>query len=146
MMIFKTGIDCIKWTQLFQLYDKVGLVAGLAKSREYDKIKDSFVRSYKVVTAWDGDTLVGAGRLLSDGICYGMVFDLGVLPEYQRRGIGRGILDQLLQNNDHLRIHLTSTFGNEDFYRKNGFKQHKTAFAKYPFDSEYLRDWTSSGE
>jgi len=84
---FKTGIDCIKWSQLFQLYDKVGLVAGLAKSREYDKIKDSFVRSYKVVTAWDGETLVGAGRLLSDGICYGMIFDLGVLPEYQRRGL-----------------------------------------------------------
>lgn len=138
MITYKTGVDSIIWSKLFQLYDRVGLVAGLAKGREYEKIKNSFVRSYKLATAWDGDNLVGAGRLLSDGICYGMIFDLGVLPEYQRMGIGRGLLNQLLKNNEHLRVHLTATFGNEDFYRKNGFKQHKTAFAKYPVDSEYL--------
>jgi len=140
MITYKAGIDEIDWFQLFQIYDRVGLVAGLAKSGEYDKIKDAITQSYKVVTAWDCAKLVGAGRLLSDGICYGMIFDLGVLPEYQRMGIGKGMIEELLQNNEHLRIHLTSTFGNEEFYRKNGFKRHRTAFAKYPFDSEYLID------
>jgi predicted N-acetyltransferase YhbS len=37
-------------------------------------------------------------------------------------------------------IHLTSTFGNEEFYKKLGFKKHKTAYAKYPFQSKYLED------
>ena len=84
--------------------------------------------------------MVGAGRLISDGICYGTIFDLGVLPDYQKQGIGKGIMNELLRNNEHLCIHLTSTFGNEEFYRKLGFKSHKTAFAKYPFDSKYLED------
>ena len=37
-------------------------------------------------------------------------------------------------------IHLTSTFGNEDFYKKLGFKKHKTAYSKYPFPSKYIED------
>lgn len=140
MITYKTGIDEIEWLQLFYIYGRVGLVAGLAGNHEYDKIRNAFTQSYKVVTAWDGAKLVGSGRLLSDGECYGMIFDLGVLPEYQRMGIGKGLLERLLQHNEHLRIHLTSTFGNEEFYRKSGFKRHKTAFAKYPVDSEYLID------
>ncbi|WP_242835761.1 hypothetical protein [Clostridium sp. DL-VIII] len=28
----------------------------------------------------------------------------------------------------------------ENFYKKFGFKKHKTAYAKYPFESKYLED------
>jgi len=49
-------------------------------------------------------------------------------------------MNELLRNNEHLHIYLTSTFGDEEFYREFGFKPHKTAFAKYPFESEYLED------
>jgi len=37
-------------------------------------------------------------------------------------------------------ISLTSTFGNEAFYEKLGFRRQKAAFGKYPFPSEYLED------
>ncbi len=143
MVDYKTGTKDLDWPQLFHLYSlhsQVGLVRGMAGTREFDKIKQAFINSYKVVTASKDDKLVGAGRLISDGICYGQIFDVGVLPEYQKQGIGEGIMNELLRNNEHLCIHLTSTSGNEEFYRKLGFKRHKTAFAKYPFESKYLED------
>ena len=140
MVDYKTGTKDIDWPQLFHLYSQVGLVANMGREKEFDKIKRAFINSYKIVTAWTDDKLVGAGRLISDGICYGQIFDVGVLPEYQKQGIGKGIVNEILRNNEHIWIYLTSTFGNEEFYRKLGFKRHKTAFAKYPFESKYLED------
>jgi ribosomal protein S18 acetylase RimI-like enzyme len=138
MITYSEGIDCIDWLQLFHLYDVVGLVAGYGKKQDFTKIQSAFEHSYKVVTAWNSHILVGAARMISDGICYGMIFDVGVLPEYQKLGIGKGLVTEIQKGNGHLCIHLTSTFGNEDFYKKLGFKIHKTALAKYPYQSDYL--------
>ena len=134
------GTDNINWNQLFQLYKLVGLVAGNGKSGNVDNIKKSFLNSYKVVSVQIDEQIVGAGRMISDGVCYGMIFDVGVLPEFQKNGIGKIIMHNLLKDEDKLFIHLTSTFGNELFYQKLGFKRHKTAMAKYPYTSEYLED------
>ncbi len=144
MIEFKTNIDTIEWEAIVKLYGEVGLVAGLGKKRDLEKIREAFLNSYRVVTAWKGEKLIGAGRLISDGVCYGMVFDVGVLPSYQKQGIGKGIMNHLLDGNEHLSIHLTSTFGNEAFYRKLGFKKHKTGYAKYPHESDYLEDYLFS--
>ncbi len=49
-------------------------------------------------------------------------------------------MNELMKGNEHICIYVTSTFGNEPFYSKLGFKKHKTAYAKYPYESEYLED------
>ncbi len=140
MISYKIGLEHINWDKLFDLYKRAGLLRRFIESGEFNKIHEAFKRSYKVVTAWDGEKLIGSCRMLSDGICYGTVFDLGVLPEYQKKGIGRELINLLLKGEEHMPIHLTSTFGNEDFYKKLGFKKHKTAYSKYPFPSEYIED------
>lgn len=140
MICYRLGLDHIDWNDLFNLYERTGLLRRFIESREFDKIQSAFQKSYKVVTSWDGNVLVGSCRMLSDGISYGSVFDVGVLPEYQKKGIGKGMINLLLKEEEHMSIHLTSTFGNEDFYKKLGFKKHKTAYAKYPFESKYIED------
>lgn len=70
MIVYQTGVKHIDRMQLMNLYEKAGLLSRFVKNKEYEKIKAAFERSYKVVTAWDGETLAGAGRMLSDGICY----------------------------------------------------------------------------
>jgi len=140
MISYKIGLEYIDWSQLFSLYEKVGMLRRFIENRESDKIQSAFQVSYKVVTAWEGNTLVGSCRMLSDSICYGAVFDVGVLPEYQKKGIGKGLMRLLLKGEEHMTIHLTSTFGNEGFYKKVGFKKHKTAYSKYPFESKYVED------
>ncbi|MBX4262072.1 GNAT family N-acetyltransferase [Clostridium estertheticum] len=140
MISYKIGLECIEWSQLFKLYEKVGMLKRFIESKEFNKIQSAFQVSYKVVTAWEENTLVGSCRMLSDGICYGSVFDVAVLPEYQKKGIGKGLMRLLLKGEEHMTIHLTSTFGNEGFYKKLGFKKHKTAYSKYPFESKYVED------
>jgi len=137
---YKTGLDVIDWNSLIQMYAEVDLVIGLARAGKIDKIKKSFNNTHKIVTAWDGDEIVGAGRLISDGECYGWIHDVGVHPKYQNKGIGRGIMNELMSGNEHLLIGLTSSFAAVEFYEKLDFKKHKTAMAKYPGKSTYLEE------
>ncbi len=89
MIEYKTGTDIIDWESITGLYGEIGLVAEFGKKRDQEKSREAFLNSFKVVTAWEGDKLVGAGRLLSDNICYGMIFDVGILPSFQKKGIGK---------------------------------------------------------
>ena len=139
MIEYKLGIEVIDWASLIEMYSEVDGVIGLAKNGELDKIKKAFLNTYKVVTAWDNGVIVGAGRMISDGECYGWIHDMGVRPSYQKRGIGKGIMDNLMAD-EHLLFGLTSSFVAEEFYDKLGFKKHKTAMAKYPGPSTYLED------
>ena len=140
MISYKLGLEYINWSELFDLYKKVGMLKRFIENRDFDKIQSAFQKSYKVVTAWDEKRLIGSCRMLSDGICYGAIFDVAVLPEYQKKGVGKGLMNLLLKKEESMTIHLTSTFGNEDFYKKLGFKKHKTAYSKYPFESKYVED------
>ena len=140
MIEYKTGTDVINWESLVQLYFETDGVIGLAREGNLAKIKEAFLNTYKVVTAWDGEKIVGAGRLISDGVCYGWIHDMSVLPDLQKKGIGRGIVKELMNGNKDLLFGLTSSFEAEEFYYKLGFKKHKTALAKYPGKSIYLED------
>jgi ribosomal protein S18 acetylase RimI-like enzyme len=43
-----------------------------------------------------GETPVGMGRVIGDGGCHCQVVDICVLPEYQGRGIGKMIMEQIM--------------------------------------------------
>jgi len=137
---YKTGLSVIDWDSLIQMYKELDLVIGLARAGKIKKIKRAFNNTFKIVTAWDGDEIVGAGRLISDGECYGWIHDVGVHPKYQKKGVGRGIMNELMNGNEHLLFGLTSSFEAVEFYQELGFKKHKTALAKYPGKSTYLED------
>ena len=140
MLEYKTGIDVIDWESLVDLYYETDGVIGLGRERNLPKIKEGFLKSYKVVTVWDGNKIVGAVRMISDGVCYGWIHDMSIHPEYQKKGIGKSLMLKLMDGNESLLIGLTSAFGAEDFYHKLGFKKHKSAMAKYPGESIYLED------
>lgn len=136
---YKEGLEVINWHSMIKMYSEVDGVIGLARAGEDDVINRSFRHSYKIITAWDGDTIVGAGRMISDGDCYGWIHDIGVLEAYRHQGIGKGIMDALMDG-ESLLFGLTSSFMAQEFYQKIGFKKHKTAMAKYPGPSSYLED------
>jgi ribosomal protein S18 acetylase RimI-like enzyme len=139
---YKTGIDNLDWDQLTALYHYpgIGMVGGRGEKGDKEGIRQAFLNSYRVVTAWNDNRLVGSCRILSDGLCYGMIFDVGVLPEHRRKGVATTMLNLLLDGMDNMTIHLTSRFGMEDLYRKLGFKRHKNAFARYSFPTLYVEE------
>lgn len=80
--------------------------------------------SWFVLGAYDGDTLVGFGRMTSDTIMHAMIYDLIVLPEYQGKGIGSQILGRLVEHCKQAGvrdIQLFSVRGKCEFYKKCGF-------------------------
>ena len=62
-----------------------------------EELRRANATSQFMVSAYDGERLVGYGRLLSDGVLHAMIYDLIVLPEYQGRGIGGTILGRLVK-------------------------------------------------
>jgi len=49
------------------------------------------------VFIFDSDQLIGFGRAISDGAYQAAIYDIVVLPEYQKQGIGRLIMERILQ-------------------------------------------------
>ena len=138
MIIYKYEINNLDWIKLVDLYDETDMCIGLGRRRETEKIRNAFQNSYRFVTAWDNGIIIGAGRMISDGECYGWIHDMAVLPSYRKQGIGRTVVEKLMEGNETLLIGLTSSFEAVDFYTKLGFNKHKTAMAKYPGRSDYL--------
>jgi len=138
MIKFETCLDNLDWEKLVDLYDETDMCIGLGRKRETAKIRRAFEKSYKVVMALDSGRIVGAGRMISDGECYGWIHDMAVLSSYRKQNIGKSIIEKLLEGDENLLIGLTSSFEAVDFYTKIGFNKHKTAMAKYPGRSDYL--------
>jgi len=80
--------------------------------------------NWYAISAFDGDRLVGFGRVVSDGLLHAMIYEMIVLPEYQGRGIGAQILHMLLQRCLEANIRDNQLFcarGKRGFYEKFGF-------------------------
>ncbi|WP_042199803.1 GNAT family N-acetyltransferase [Paenibacillus camerounensis] len=52
-------------------------------------------RSCFAVTVYDGEQLVGMGRVIGDGGCFFQVTDIAVKPSYQGRGLGKVIVREI---------------------------------------------------
>jgi len=84
----------------------------------------AIVNSWFTISAYDNDKLVGFGRIVSDGIVHAMIYDMILLTDYQRKGIGSIILKKLLEHclqNNIRDIQLFSADGKMGFYEKHGF-------------------------
>ncbi|MBR1866649.1 MAG: GNAT family N-acetyltransferase [Lachnospiraceae bacterium] len=111
-----------------------------------DQAAQALDHSLYVVGAYDGEWLVGMGRIVGDGavICY--VQDLIVVPEYQKQKIGSMVLETLMAYVEHIRkngsqmmLCLMCAKGRESFYEKHGFIARPTQELG-PGMIQYLRD------
>lgn len=84
----------------------------------------ALLASHSLVTAWDGERLVGLGNAISDGHMVVYYPHLLVLPEYQRRGIGTELMRRLMARYEGFHQHMLVADGRAlDFYRKCGFER-----------------------
>lgn len=97
-------------------------------NREYQTSRDEFAailaNSWLVISAYDGERLVGVGRVISDGALHAMIYDMIVHPDYQRQGIGGEILKRLLERCQQAKLRDIQLFcarGKREFYEKYGF-------------------------
>ena len=128
-----TGVD---WSAFCALFQRAGL--GERKPAVAQAV---FAGSYACCFAWDGATLIGAARAISDGVNSSVVYDVVVEPTYQGQGVGKALMRNLLGRLPKRSVMLVSVHGKEGFYRKLGFKKLRTAYMLQDnFDA-----WSSMG-
>lgn len=109
--------------KLIELYQSVGWTAytdGPMASRLPEAIRNS---TY-MVSAWDGDMLVGLARVLSDEVAIFYLQDLLVHPDHQGQGIGKALLQDCLDRFRHVRMKILLTDDRPEqlrFYETMGF-------------------------
>ena len=77
---------------------------------------------------YDEDRLIGYGRIIGDKTIFLYIQDVMVMPEYQSKKIGTGIMNNILEKineykkmNPEIRTYLGASKGKESFYEKFGF-------------------------
>lgn len=79
--------------ELKPLYESVGWTSYL---RYPELLPTAYANSLKAFATFDGNRLVGIIRAVGDGVSILYIQDLLVHPEYQRRGIGRRLITEML--------------------------------------------------
>ena len=83
--------------QLYQLFLAVGWATEETTTREQlERFNVGFLDSTFVFSAWINAKLVGCVRVLSDRHFRSVILDLAVLPEFQKKGIGRELVQRCL--------------------------------------------------
>ena len=114
--------------QFIALYDK----STLGERRPVDDrtiMADMLRHANLVVTAWDGETLVGVARTLTDFSYVGYLSDLAVHRDYQRRGIGATLVRKTREKmGPRSMLVLLAAPKAVNYYPKLGFTRHESAW------------------
>lgn len=102
---------------------------GWSDVMNFDVVETSLRNSIHCVTVKEDEQIVGMGRIVGDGAIYFYIQDIVVHPEYQKNGVGKKIMNNLveyLQTNapDKAFIGLFASEGKESFYEKYDFKDY----------------------
>jgi len=106
--------------QAQQLFLSVGWVSGQYPARLYKAL----MHSSTVITAWDGNRLVGLARLLDDSELVAYMHYVLVDPEYHGMGIAGNMIRLVKEKyKDYLYIEIMPEESkNASFYERHGFQ------------------------
>jgi len=127
-MEFDFRQDCsgVDWKVVSEILKRVGMAYY-----EPDVQKRAFEASHTTIFVHHKDRLIGFGRAISDDAYQAAVYDCAVLPEFQGRGIGKKIMNEILSSVSHCNVILYATPGKEGFYQSVGFRRMKTGMAHF---------------
>ena len=122
-------LDCsgVDWNEVYETLKRVGMAHFSPELH-----RKAFEASQATVFAYSENRLVGFARALSDGVCQTAIYDVAVVPEFQRRGIGAQLMKALLSRFEHHNVILYASPGKEEFYRTLGMRKLKTGMARFP--------------
>lgn len=106
---------------------------------EPDLHRKAFNNSYVTVFVYHDNRMIGFGRAISDGAYQSAIYDCAVVPEFQGRGIGKIIIENILSRISNCNVILYASPGKEGFYQKHEFRKMKTGMARF-IKSESMRE------
>ena len=80
------------------------------------------------IGAWDGSRLVGSIRILTDGYFFATIPEILVAPDYQRRGIGKRLMELALERAPRGKLAFAAQPQSVDFFDRIGCERKLTSF------------------
>lgn len=125
-MEIKNECSGVDWKAVSETLKRVGMAYDTP-----DVHKKAFTASYSTVFVYHNSQLIGFGRAISDGAYQAAVYDVAVIPEFQKMGIGMIIMKKILESVSGCNVILYAAPGKEEFYRKLGLRKMKTGMALF---------------
>ena len=119
-IVFKEDI-ILNVKDILYLYNDVG---WSSYTKDIDSLIKSIKNSLKVISVWDKDLLVGLIRVVGDGHSIIYIQDILILQKYQNRGIGKRLIEIILDKYKNVMQKVLLTDKEEKnilFYKKVGF-------------------------
>lgn len=127
--------------ELYTFYESLGWNDFLQLNK--DQLVQAMKQSWYVIYVYEGEKLVGTGRVVSDGVINAYLCGIGVDPSYQNKGIGTEISNRLVEvcKNNRLHIQLFCEEELESYYMNKGFEKFAIGmkaitYTSNPFDSK----------
>jgi GNAT superfamily N-acetyltransferase len=124
---YREGND-LDLDQVVELYH----ASTLGERRPVDDrgtMRDMLAHANLVITAWDGERLIGIARSLTDFSYVAYLSDLAVHAAYQRRGIGVRLIEETrARMGPASMIILLAAPKAADYYPRVGFEHHDGAW------------------
>jgi GNAT superfamily N-acetyltransferase len=88
-----------------------------------DKLQLALKGSHQVITAWDGNKLIGLMKSLADGVMNVFFLYLIVHPDYQEKGVGQKLVESMLcEYRDYAGKMVIAYDEALEFFQKCGFE------------------------
>lgn len=107
------------------IYCELRKKSGLSE-KSIESVKLSLPNTIYGVSIMKDKTTVGMGRIIGDGYCFLQIVDIAVLPEHQKKGLGKLIMNYLMEfikknTNNDCYISLIADGSAKYLYEKFGF-------------------------
>lgn len=109
----------IDYDRLITLFNQVGWTD---KTNDINRLKAMVENSQAVITAWDEEIMVGFVRCTTDYVFNGQINNAVVDPRYRGRGIGKVLINNILNSYKQVTFILRGDIENEGFYKNLGFE------------------------
>ena len=116
----------IRETKEIELNDITSLYKAnnWSSANKPELLYQALMNSHTLITAWEGDKLVGLGNAISDGHLVVYYPHLLVHPDYQGQGIGKMIFTRIQKKYVDFHMQILVADGKAiDFYKKMGFER-----------------------
>lgn len=114
----------------FEQFANLHEASGLIKSKKGNYSKEQLFQaannSWYHISIYDQERLIAFGRMISDGIYQALICDVMVDPTYQKQGLGKQIIEELVKKCEESGIESIQLFaakGKQHFYKKLGFEE-----------------------
>ncbi|OPA19226.1 GNAT family N-acetyltransferase [Bacillus cereus] len=115
---------------LLFLYESLGWNSLKLTANELEQMCK---HSWYAIYAFKEEQLIGMGRVISDGVITGVICGVCVLPKYQSIGIGKEIVERLIQHCEQNKVipQLMCVEKLQSYYESIGFEAFSIGMTKH---------------